>query len=94
MNTFGPFQNKIVSKIWKFWVYFVANIGKMLIEIIRRIVTSNMRVFSFYHVWVALFPTAFCVVISAECMNIIEIDILSLLDNTRYFIPQITVILS
>ena len=27
-------------------------------------------------------------------MNIIEIDILSLLENTRYFIPQITVILS
>ena len=26
-------------------------------------------------------------VISAECMNIIEIDILSLLDNTRYLIP-------
>ena len=25
--------------------------------------------------------------ISAECMNIIETDILSLLDNTRYFIP-------
>ena len=24
---------------------------------------------------------------SAECMNIIEIDILSLLENTRYFIP-------
>ena len=25
-------------------------------------------------------------VISAECMNIIEIDIISPLDNTRYFI--------
>ena len=32
-------------------------------------------------------------VISAECMNIIEIDIISLLDNTRYFIPCIKVIL-
>ena len=26
-------------------------------------------------------------VISVECMNIIEIDILSLIDDTRYFIP-------
>ena len=33
-------------------------------------------------------------VISAECMNIIEIGILSPLDNTRHFIPYITVMLN
>ena len=48
MNTFGAFpEKKIVIKILKFRVHFFANIGKMVIEIIRRNVTSNMRVFIF-----------------------------------------------
>ena len=44
---FGPFQDKIVIKSLKIWVHFVADIGKMVIEIIRRNGTSttNMRVF-------------------------------------------------
>ena len=33
----------------------------------------------------------FRVVISADWMNIIEINIISLVDNARYFIPYITV---
>ena len=87
MNTFWTFPETIVIKILKFWVDFVATIGKTVIEIIRRNVTSNMRVFIFYQVRVVLFPTTFFGVISADCINIIEIDIISLLDNTRYFIP-------
>ena len=93
MNTFWAFPETIVIKILKFWVHFVANIGKMVIENIRRNVTSYLceclvlpgtsRFISDHIFWV----------IYAECMNIIEIDFLSLLDNTRYFIPKITVIL-
>ena len=42
MNTFWAFPETIVIKILQFWVYFVANIGKMVIEIILRNVTSNI----------------------------------------------------
>ena len=41
MNTFGACPEKIVIEILKFWVHCFANIGKMMIEIIRRNVTSN-----------------------------------------------------
>ena len=60
--------------------------------IIRRIVTNNMRVLIFTRYESFNFRPHFGV-ISAECVNIIEIYILSLLDNPRYFIPKITVIL-
>ena len=66
--------NENYEYFWGLSIKIVANIDKMVVEIIRRNVTSNMRVFIFW-------------VISAECMNIIEIDILLILDNTRYFIP-------
>ena len=48
MNTFLAFPEKLASK---FWIHFVANIAKMVIEIIRRNITSNKRVFIFtrYH---------------------------------------------
>ena len=85
MNTFRTFPEIIVIKILKFWVHFAANISKTVIEIIHRNVTSNMRVFIFTSY--KLFPTTFCGVISADCINIIEINILSLLDDTRYFNP-------
>ena len=45
MNTFWAFPETIVIKILKFLVHFVTNVGKMVIEIIRRNVTSNIRVF-------------------------------------------------
>ena len=80
------FPETLVIKILTFWVHFVANIGKTVFEIIRRNVWSYMRVFIFYQVRVVLFPTTLFGVISADCINIIEVDILSLLDNTRYFI--------
>ena len=47
MYTFWAFPEKKVIKILKFWAQFVANIGKKVIEIIPRNVTSNMRVFIF-----------------------------------------------
>ena len=75
MNAFGAFPENIVIKIFEFRFHFVANIGKMVIEIICGNVTS-IYWFIFY-----LF------IYSSICMTIIEIDILSLLDNTRYFIP-------
>ena len=50
MNNFWAFPETIVIKILKFWTRFAANIGKMAIEMIRRNVTSNMRVFIFYQV--------------------------------------------
>ena len=84
---FLAFPETIVLKILKFWVHFVANIGKMVIEIIRRNATSNIYAsVNFYQARVVYFQPHFGV-ISAECMNIIEIQIISLLDNTRYFIP-------
>ena len=86
MNTFGAFPETIVIKILKFLVHFVANVGKKMIEIIRRNVTTNMRVLIFTRYESFNFLQHFWV-ISAECMNIIEIDILSLLDNTCYLIP-------
>ena len=76
---FGPFQKQFSSK---FWVHIVANIGKMVIEIIRRNVTSNMLLFIFTRYELFDFRIHFGV-ISAECVNIIEIDII----HTRYFIP-------
>ena len=87
INTFWAFPEKIVMKILKFWVHFLANIAKMVIEIIRRNITSNKRVFIFYQVPVVLFPTTFLGVISAKCMNIIEIGIFAVLENIRNFIP-------
>ena len=83
MNTFWAFPEKMWSI---FWVHFVANIGEMVIEIIRKNVTSNMRVFIFTRYESFYFRPHFGV-ISAECMNKIEIDILSLLDKTHYLIP-------
>ena len=74
MNTFWAFPETIVIKIVKFWVHFVANIGKMVIEIIRRNVTSNMRVL-FLPGTSRLISDHIFGVISAECMNIIEIEI-------------------
>ena len=50
MNTFWAFPETIVIKILKFWVHFVANIGKMVIEIIRKNVTSNICECLFYQV--------------------------------------------
>ena len=49
MNTFGTFPETIVIKLLKLRVHFVANIGDTVIEIIRRNVTSNMRVFVIYY---------------------------------------------
>ena len=86
MNILWAFPEKIVIEILKFWVHFVANIGKRAIEIIRRNVTNIMRVFIFTRRDSFYFRPHFGV-ISAECMIIIEILILSLLDNTCYFIP-------
>ena len=65
----------------------------MMIEIIRRNVTSNMRVFIFTRYQSFYFRPHFLWVISAKCINIIKIGIFTLLDNTCYFIPKITVIL-
>ena len=80
---FVPFQKKIVIKILKFWVYFVANIGKTGgWNHSQKCHKYNMRVFiftryeSFYfrpHFWRSF----------VQCMNSIEINILSLLDNTN-----------
>ena len=47
MNTFWTFLETIVVKIVKFWFPFVTNIGKTVIEIIRRNVTNNMWVIIF-----------------------------------------------
>ena len=87
MNTFWTFPETIVIKILKFWVHFVANIGETVIEIIRRNVTRNMRVFIITRYESFYFRPNFIGVISADCINVIEIYILSLLDNTRYLIP-------
>ena len=57
----------------------------MVIEIIRRNVTSIMRMFILTRYELFYFRPHFGV-ISAEFMNITEIDFL---DNTRYFIPYI-----
>ena len=62
----------------------------MVIEIILR---NWYTIVYFYQVRLVLFPTTFWGVICAECMNIIEMDILSLLDNAHYFFLYITVIL-
>ena len=72
MNTFWAFPEKTVIKILKFWVHFVANIGKMRIEIIRRNVTSNMRVFIFTRHQSFYFRPHFLWVVSAKCINIIK----------------------
>ena len=81
------------SKFWNFEGFFVANIGKMVIEIICRNVTSNMRVLICLPDTSRFISDHIFGVISAECMHLIEKDILSLLDNTRYFILHISVIL-
>ena len=47
MNIFWAFPEKIVTQSLKFWVHFVANIDKMVFEIIRKNITSNMWVFIF-----------------------------------------------
>ena len=94
MNTFWAFLEKTCHQNFEILSSFFANIGKMVIEIIRRNVTTNMLVFILpgtgkinTSILVVTFPTTFLGVICVECMNITEIYIFSLFDNTRYFIP-------
>ena len=74
MNTFWAFLEKTCHQNFEILSSFFANIGKMVIEIIRTNVTTNMLVFILPGTS-SFISNHILGVICVECMNITEIDI-------------------
>ena len=83
---FGPFQKQLLLKFWNFVRIFLLILAKRWLESFTQM-SQVICECLFLPGTSCLISDPIFGVISAECMNINVINVISLLDNTRYFIP-------